>query len=169
MVTKLFRLLHRIAIIVLLLFSVSNAEAASPRIGEVVPTFALPDPAGRKIDTAQFKGRVTVVYFWNNLCGCTEQLKALKSFVTTHKNRRLAFVAVNEGQSREIVESVILANKLPYEALLDHDLSVGKKQFGIKVLPTIFIIDKQGILREKLIGIVNHRMLENVILSYLVR
>ncbi|MFZ2950382.1 MAG: TlpA disulfide reductase family protein [Desulfuromonadaceae bacterium] len=167
--TKFFRLLHRVAIIALLLLAASSAAAASPRIGEAVAAFSLSDLAGRKIDTAQFRGRVTVIYFWNNLCGCAEQLKALKSFVTIHKNRRLAFVTVNEGQSKAVVESVILANKLPYEALLDNDLSVGKKQFGVKVLPTIFILDKQGILREKLIGAVNNRMLENVILSYLVR
>ncbi len=169
MSTTFFRQLRRVAMIVLLLFVACSAEAASPRIGEVVTPFSLPDLAGIQIDTARFKGRVTVIYFWNNLCGCTEQLKALKAFVTAHKERRLAFVTVNQGQSRDIVASVILANKLPYEALLDNDLSVGKKQFGIKVLPTIFILDKQGILREKLIGVVNQRMLENVMLSYLVR
>lgn len=169
MSSRLFSLQHLIAIITLLLLAVSSAEAASPRIGETVTAFSLSDLSGTKIDTAQFKGRTTVLYFWNNLCGCTAQLIALKTFVATHKGRRLAFVAVNEGQSKSIVESVISANKLPYEALLDPDLAVGKKEFGIKVLPTVFIIDKQGVLREKLIGVVNTRMLENIILSYLVR
>ena len=158
-----------VTILILMLIAVGNVEARAPRIGEAVDTFNLPDLTGKKIDTAQFKGRTTLLYFWNNMCGCTEQLIALKAFVTAHRGRPLAFVTVNEGQSKAIVDSVITANKLPYEALLDPDLAVGKKQFGIKVLPTIFIIDKQGILREKLIGAVNQRMLENIILNYLVR
>jgi peroxiredoxin len=151
----------------LFLCAVGNAEARSPRIGETVATFSLPDLSGRKIDTAQYRGRTTVLYFWNNLCGCTEQLIALKSFLTAQKGRQLAFVTVNEGQSRAIAESVITVNKLPYEALLDNDLAIGKKQFGIKVLPTIFIVDKQGVLREKLIGVVDNRKLENLIQRYL--
>jgi cytochrome c biogenesis protein CcmG/thiol:disulfide interchange protein DsbE len=154
-------------IVVLLLLAVSSAEARAPRIGEAVASFSLPDLSGRKIDTAQFKGRTTVIYFWNNLCGCTEQLLALKNFVAAQKGRSLAFVTVNEGQGDKIAASVITTNKLPYEALLDNDLVVGKKEFGIKVLPTVFILDKQGVLREKLIGIVDNRKLENLIQRYL--
>ncbi|MFZ4859376.1 MAG: peroxiredoxin family protein, partial [Desulfuromonadaceae bacterium] len=122
-----------VIIITLMLLAVVPAHARAPRIGESVATFALLDLAGKKVDTAQFKGRPTVIYFWNNLCGCTEQLIALKSFITAQKARQLAFVTVNEGQSKSIAESVITANKLPYEALLDSDLAIGKKQFGIKV------------------------------------
>ncbi len=159
--------MKRIVIIMsLLLFAVAPADARAPRIGEIVAPFVLQDLTGNNIDTAQFKGRPTVIYFWNNLCGCTEQLIALKSFVTVQKARQLAFVTVNEGQSRAIAASVITANKLPYEALLDSDLAIGKKQFGIKVLPTVFIIDRQGILREKLIGVVDNKKLEALILRY---
>ncbi len=154
-------------LVTLLLLAIGSAEARAPRIGEAVAGFTLPDLSGRKIDTALFKGRTTVIYFWNNLCGCTEQLIALKSFVASRKGRQLMFVTVNEGQSRAIAESVITANKLPYEALLDNDLAVGKKQFGIKVLPTLFILDKQGVLREKLIGVVDNRKLESIIQRYL--
>jgi peroxiredoxin len=150
-----------------MLLIASAAHARAPRISETVASFALQDLNGKKVDTAQFKGRPTVVYFWNNLCGCTEQLIALKSFISAQKARKLAFVTVNEGQSRAIAESVITANRLPYDALLDSDLTVGRNLFGIKVLPTIFIIDKGGILREKLIGVVDNRKLESLILRYL--
>ena len=153
--------------VMILLFTVGGAEARPPRIGEAVATFSLPDLAGKKIDTARFKGRTTVIYFWNNLCGCSEQLIALKTFVAARKGRLLSFVAVNEGQSRAIAENVILANKLPYDALLDNDLAVGKNLFGIKVLPTIFILDRQGVLKEKLIGVVDTKRLESFIQRYL--
>jgi protein-disulfide isomerase len=91
----------------------------------------------------------------------------LKTFVAARQGRSLTFIAVNEGQGRAIVERVITANKLPYEALLDSDLEVGKNQFGVKVLPTIFIIDKVGVLREKLIGVVDTKKLESIIQRYL--
>jgi peroxiredoxin len=154
------------AILSLLLMAVM-AEAASPRIGGPVDAIRLPNLTGRIIDTSQTRGKTVVVYFWNNLCGCTEQLIVLNRFVSNQKGRPFVFIAVNEGQNKAIVEGVIRDNKLPYEALLDSDLAVGKKNFGIRVLPTIFVIDKNGILREKLIGMVDTKRLESIMQRYL--
>jgi len=154
------------AAMTLLLMSIM-AEAASPRIGRPVDAIRLPNLTGKVIDTSQTRGKTVVVYFWNNLCGCTEQLIALNRFVSNQKGRPFVFISVNEGQSKAIVEGVIRDNKLPYEALLDSDLAVGKKDFGIRVLPTIFVIDKSGILREKLIGMVDTKRLESIIQRYL--
>jgi peroxiredoxin len=151
----------------LLVFSVVTAEAGSPRIGARIDGFRLPDTSGAIVDTGRFKGRTVVIFFWNNLCGCSQQLLALKDFVSARKNRPFAFVTVNEGQGRALVDSFIHGNRLPYEALLDGDLAVGKKNFGIKVLPTIFIIDKDGVLWEKLIGVLDNRRLEAIIQRYL--
>ncbi len=158
---------HIVTLVTLLFLAVGSAEARAPRIGETVATFTLQDLSGKKVDTARFKGKTTVLFFWNNLCGCTEQMIALKPFVAARQGRSLVFVAVNEGQGRAIAERVITANQLPYEALLDTDLEVGRNQFGIKVLPTIFIIDKLGVLREKLIGVVDTKKLESIIQRYL--
>jgi len=161
--------MKRIAAIAVLmcLFTAAMAEAGTPRIGARVDAIRLPDTSGVIVDTGRFKGRTVVVFFWNNLCGCSEQLLALKPFVAARKNRPFAFVTVNEGQGKAIVESFIHGNRLPYEALLDVDLAVGKKNFGIKVLPTIFVVDKDGILREKLIGVIDTRRLETIIQRYL--
>lgn len=150
-----------------LLFMAIMAEAASPRIGVPVDAIRLPNLTGRIIDTGQARGKTAVVYFWNNLCGCTEQLTALNRFVSGQKGRPFVFITINEGQSKAIVEGFIRGNKLPYEALLDSDLTVGKKNLGIRVLPTIFVIDKNGILREKLIGMVDTKKLESIIQRYL--
>lgn len=153
--------------VALLLVTSGFAHARAPRIGEPAPAFALPDLSGKKVDSAGFKGKTTVLYFWNNLCGCTEQLIALKGFVQARQKQGLNFVAVNEGQKKEIIESVITANGLPYLALSDKGLVVGKESFGIKVLPTIFVVDRHGIVREKLIGILDNRKLESIVQRYL--
>lgn len=151
---------------VLLALMAGGAQAAGPRIGAPVPAFTLADLSGARVDSGRYRGRTTVLYFWNNLCGCTEQLIALKGFVGARKGA-FNFVAVNEGQKKEVIESVILANGLPYQALSDKDLAVGRGSFGIKVLPTIFVVDGKGVVREKLIGIVDNRKLESIIQRYL--
>lgn len=155
-----------IVVTMLLALAAGGAEAKSPRIGERAPGFTLSDLAGRKVDAGRYRGKTTVLYFWNNLCGCTEQLIALKGFVASRKGS-FHLVSVNEGQKKEIIESVIVANRLPYEALSDKDFSVGKETFGVKVLPTIFVIDATGVVREKLIGILDNKKLESIIQRYL--
>lgn len=156
-----------IMIVALLMITAGFAHARAPRIGEPVPAFTLTDLSGKKVDSAGFKGKTTVLYFWNNLCGCTEQLIALKGFVAARRGGGLNFVAVNEGQKKEIIETVITANGLPYLALSDKGLAVGKETFGIKVLPTIFVVDRGGVVREKLIGILDNRKLESIVQKYL--
>jgi len=162
----MIRIATTAAMMTFLLMS-TMAEAASPRIGGPVDAIRLPNLTGRIIDTGQTRGKTVVVYFWNNLCGCTEQLLALNRFISSRKGSPFVFITVNEGQGKAIVEGFIRDNKLPYEALLDSDLAVGKKNFGIRVLPTIFVIDKSGILREKLIGMVDTKKLESIIQRYL--
>ncbi len=153
-------------IAMLLLFSV-HAEAKSLRIGEPVPAVRLADLAGKQFDTGQLKGKTVVLYFWTDACGCAEQLIALRTFIAGLKDNPFAFVTINEGQGKTVAERFIRNNKLPYQVLLDNDLAIGKKGFGIKVLPTIFIIGRDGILKEKLIGVVDNKRLETFIRRYL--
>ncbi|HEY6008882.1 MAG TPA: TlpA disulfide reductase family protein [Geobacteraceae bacterium] len=150
-----------------LLLMTPGAEARPQRIGETVPAIRLTSLSGKPVNTANLKGKTVVLYFWNDGCGCTEQLVNLRPFINGQKNRPFAFITINEGQPKERVAAFIRENALPYEVLLDVGATTGRKDFGIKVLPTIFIIDKGGILREKLIGVVDSKKLETIIARYL--
>lgn len=155
-----------LSVLLLLLIAVT-AEAKSFRIGEPVPAIRLTDIAGKEFDTGRLQGKSVVIYFWTDACGCKEQLVALRTFIAGLKDKPFAFVTVNEGQGKTVAERFIKENRLPYTVLLDNDLAVGKKTFGIKVLPTIFIIGKDGVLREKLIGVVDNKRLETFIKRHL--
>jgi len=142
-------------------------EARAPRIGERTAAIALPNLSGKQITTAAHSGKTVVVYFWTDACGCKEQLIELKAYVAGLKNRQVAFLAVNAGQEKARVERFVTETGIPYEVLLDDKSRVAREQFGVKVLPTVFIIDKNGILREKLIGVVDTKKLQSLINRYL--
>ncbi len=144
-----------------------QAEARAPRIGEQITAFALPTLVGKQLDTAAFKGKTQVIYFWTDACGCKEQLLELRPYIASLKNRPVAFLTVNVGQERSKVGRFVADNKIPYEVLLDEKARVARDQFSIKVLPTIFIISKDGVLREKLIGVVDTKKLQTLIGRYL--
>lgn len=151
----------------ILLLAVTEVSAGSPRVGERIAPFRGLNLAGRTVDTGQLRGRTLVIYFWNDKCGCSEQLIALRKFITGLKERPFSLITINEGQRKSVVEHFMNENNLPYEVLLDSDMTIGTKQFGIKVLPTIFVIDRGGILREKMIGVIRSNSLESIISRYL--
>ncbi|HEY6838823.1 MAG TPA: TlpA disulfide reductase family protein [Geobacteraceae bacterium] len=153
--------------IAFLLLATGNALARAPRVGEPVSPFRLADLGGKTVDTGQLRGKTVVIYFWNDKCGCSEQLVQLRDFVVGRRKQPFVFLTVNEGQGRGVAEGFVREHNLPYQVLLDNDLAVGTKLFGIKVLPTIFVIDKGGVLREKMIGIVKSKRLETIIARYL--
>ncbi len=160
-----------LSLLILFLLISGNVEAKSPRIGEAAPGLSLTAISGRQVDTARLKGSTVVIYFWNDRCNCVEQLVQLRNFVNARQNRPGAFpfvfLTVNEGQSKEVAEGFIRKHGLPYEVLLDTDLKAGKGNFGVKVLPTVFVIDRWGILREKVIGVVESKKLVEIISRYL--
>jgi len=155
--------------LILFVFSLTAAvaEARAPRIGEVIPPFQLQNLSGRTVNTSRYNGKTVVVYFWTDACGCKDQLIELRRYIGTLKNRPFVFLAVNAGQEKQKIEQFITMNKIPYEVLIDEKAAVAKNQFGIKVLPTIFVISRDGVLREKLIGVVDTQKLQSIIGRYL--
>lgn len=161
--------MNRLLIIMMLILAVATgcSKVKPTRIGEAAIPFSLANLAGVTVDTASGRGKVQVIYFWNDQCGCVEQLAQLRAFVVARHTTQLSFITVNVGQPRELVENFVKKHDLPYTVLLDVDRKIATKHVGIKVLPTIFVIDKDGILREKLMGIIKTEKLEEVISRYL--
>jgi peroxiredoxin len=157
-----------VGMLLLVAATVSGCSDVKPtRIGEAVPPFRLVSLTGSTVDTASGRGKAQVIYFWNDQCGCVEQLAHLRGFVSAQQDSSLSFITVNVGQNKEQVGEFVAKNDLPYSVLLDCDRKIATQQVGVKVLPTILVVDKSGILREKLMGIVTTKKLEEVISRYL--
>ena len=161
-------MMRLILLLLLLTATLSGCSKVKPtRIGETVPGFTLTSLIGGRVDTASGRGKAQVIYFWNDQCGCVEQLDRLRGFVTPRQDTSLSFITVNVGQEKGLVGSFVTKYDLPYTVLLDTDRKIATQHVGIKVLPTILVIDKSGILREKLMGIVATKKLEEIISRYL--
>ena len=156
-----------VQLLALSLFTAPPVEAKALKVGEPFPAFKLQTLGKADFSTDTLKGKTVVIYFWNNLCGCTDQLLALKGFISRQEKKPFAFVTVNEGQARAIPEVFLRDNRLSYQVLLDTDMALGRKQLGIRVLPTVFIIGRDGLLKEKLIGMVDTHKLQSIIERHL--
>jgi peroxiredoxin len=130
-------------------------------IGEPPPAISGEDVFGKVAGLAQLKGKVVIIYFWTNSC-CGGSVKELEPIYRDNKDRGLAVLAINEIDSRQYVHSFAKNNQLSFLMLTDPG-SKFLKQYQVYVFPTIFILDKHGIVRKKIQGDIGSARLQKLV------
>jgi peroxiredoxin len=68
-----------------------------------------------------------------------------------YEKKGIVVVTVHTGKSRKVAEEFVAMLKIRYPVLLDSS-SKAAKRCGISVIPSTFILDRDGIVRAKMIG-----------------
>jgi len=142
-----------IGLVVAIALSACNKHSGL-QIGDPAPVVTLADFNGKPVTLPEaFKGKVILVRFWSLDCGfCDkEKLFTLESFYQKYKDRGFIPVAINEGRVDKTDERLKKFAHLTYPMLVD-EYSLVAKHFGVIGLPTTFIIDEEGIVRDKITG-----------------
>ncbi len=124
------------------------------QIGDPAPVVTLNDFNGQVVALPEaFKGKVILIRFWSLECGfCDkEMLLAFETFYQKYKDRGFIPVAVNEGRVDKTDERLKKFAHLTYPMLVD-EYSLVAKRYGVIGLPTTFVIDEEGIIRDKITG-----------------
>ena len=135
------------------------------KIGEEPPGLACTDIKGDAVSLSQFKGKVVVLYFWSGTC-CGDAVKQLEPFYGKNRFRGMEILAVNVGETKQAVESYAADNALTFTVAIDEH-STASWLYGVSGVPTIFIIDRSGIVREKILGDVQTSKLGDLISKYI--
>lgn len=124
------------------------------RIPNIPPPvdFELLDLDGRKVRLSDLKGKVVVINFWTTWCpSCRVEMPDLEKLHQRFKADDFILLAVDLGESRHMIQQYFQRNKLNFTALLDSDGQVARS-FGIRSIPTTFIIGQSGGMVGKAIG-----------------
>jgi thiol-disulfide isomerase/thioredoxin len=110
--------------------------------------------ANARFNSSTLKGKVILVDFWATWCGpCREALPEIKKLYETYHPQGLEIVGVDWDSADDKVNAFTKENKMPWVQLRElsqtdleqvHPLA---KRFGVDIIPTLFIVDKKGILR----------------------
>ena len=125
-------------------------DAPAPVSGQVAPTISCNDIAGEYVSLSQLKKKVVVLYFWSSKC-CGDNLKKLEPFYQQQKYNGLSLLAIEVGGSQESVASFVKNNKLTFTNVAD-EYETFSKSYRVIGFPTIFVIDKNGVIRKKVSG-----------------
>jgi len=127
------------------------AERMTTRTVDVpAPAFTAQGLNGRVVDSSQFKGRVTVLYFWASWCPvCRQELPKLeKLFQCYELDSNVSFLAIDDTSRNENLEDA--KNFVNYYApgipvALDDWYAAAR--FQVRVIPTLVILDRSWHVR----------------------
>lgn len=122
-------------------------------LGEAAPPVELGDLTGGSVVVPEdVKGQVLVIRFWADCCSYNiHEMEGLDALYARYKDRGLAVLTIYSGKEREKAQGFVDELKIPYPVLLDTG-STAAHRYGVSKLPTTFIVDRKGIVREKIIG-----------------
>jgi cytochrome c biogenesis protein CcmG, thiol:disulfide interchange protein DsbE len=128
-------------------------QATQPQAGTGAPAFPV-----ERVDGTQarfpddYRGRVVALRFWADWCPfCKDEMQAIETVYRRQRDAGLAVLALNVGQSREAAERFARGLGISYEVALDPDAEVSAR-YGVVGLPLTYFIDRQGTVRNKILG-----------------
>lgn len=139
-------------VIALCLLAGCGDNPAGPVIGKAAPNFTLKDTTGKTWQLSQLKGQVVFINFWATWCPpCLKELPSMQRLFTMMPPDQFKMLAVLNNDKLSLGEFITRQNGYTMPVLDDSDNQAGT-QYGLTGLPETFIVDKDGILREKFIG-----------------
>ncbi len=139
-------------------------EVPSPLVNKAAPAFVLPklSEPDQKFSPADMQGKVWLLNVWASWCGaCKDEHPILMAL---SKQAIVPIIGLDYKDKREDGEATLQKAGDPYTLTIsDADGKVGF-DYGVYGVPETYVIDKQGIIRYKLIGAVTPENLTQTIL-----
>jgi len=144
------------AIIALLLISCGGENNSESMVGEekkivnLAPDFTLVDLNGNEHTLSNYRGKVVIIDFWATFCApCRLEIPHYIQFYNEYKDDGLVILGVGlDGEEK--LKAFSKAMGITYPILIG-DRATAKK-YGIQPIPTTFILNRKGEIKDKIIG-----------------
>lgn len=128
------------------------ARTAIPRIGGRAPDFVLESTEGQKISLGEQRGKPTVVVFVASWCEvCRAEMPTMVETFRAHQEHQVVFLGVDIYEDYLVAQQFREEFKIPFPLLVDAYGQV-TTQYRVNGTPTTFFIDRQGVIRDVVVG-----------------
>jgi peroxiredoxin len=124
-----------------------------PGKGVPAPNFTFPGLDGKKVSLADYKGKVVLLNIWATWCApCVAEMPSMQKLYQELKHEDFELLAVSVDESgAEAITPFMEKHKLSFPVLLDPRGDI-KSLYQVTGITESFLIDKDGIIVEKVIG-----------------
>lgn len=162
------------AIIAIAALGVTAAAGAS--VGRPAPDFTAGGPwfntGGKTLALADLRSKVVAVEMWTAGCyNCRNVMPALKRWDAAYRGKGLVIVGVHapefaQERSQDYVRTSIAKLGLKYPVVMDNGFKIWRSYNNV-YWPTIYLVDKKGVIRYMHIGEGAYEETENTIKALL--
>ena len=141
-----------------------NGNNIGIEVGQIAPDFELTDTDNNKFVLEDLHGSVVILDFLATWCGpCEGELEHLKEVRSQYDYTSVRIISIDVDNS----ESSEQLKNFKYNHSCDWIFAAGggnvADTYGIESIPTIYVIDKQGKITYKNVGLTDYSILQSEI------
>jgi len=144
--------------------------------GQKAPDFSAFTTTGQKVNLSDLKGKVVILDFWASWCRpCQKSMPGLEKIYQQVKDKGVIVLSLNTWDQKPDFEQWVEKNsgttyhfnfvRDPAEG--DHDgirkASIAKRLYKVPVIPTMYVIDRDGNIAGSMVGSGNEAHLVEVL------
>jgi peroxiredoxin len=138
--------------LLLAMFIAACGESPVASVGKPAPNFDTVDMTGNIWSLSKQRGQVVFINFWATWCApCRDEMPSMQRLYTKMPKDKFKMVALYNNDKPAPVKNFVAKLGITIPILNDESNIIGPR-YGLTGLPETFIIDKQGVIREKFIG-----------------
>lgn len=123
-------------------------------IGSQLPEFSVQDLRANGISSVELRGKVLLIDFWATWCQpCKKEMPGYQELLDKYGSKGFAVLGLKFDTMMDTEDPLSFATKIGVRYPLAVASDELKSKFGgIEGLPTTMLYDRQGILRQKVVG-----------------
>lgn len=132
----------------------TSGKITAPQVGFVAPDFELTTPTGETIKLSELRGQSVLVNLWATWCPpCRAEMQTIETVYKEYKEQGFTVLAVNMTYQDDpaAVMPFVEQQALTFPILLDTTGDMGRA-YQLRSLPSSYFIDREGVIKEVVIG-----------------
>jgi thiol-disulfide isomerase/thioredoxin len=104
---------------------------------------------GREVDLQAMKNKVVLIDFWATWCGpCMAELPNVKATYEKLHPKGFEIIGISLDREQSALERIVAREKMKWPQYYQEGENKFAEQFGIESIPTMWLVDKKGVLRD---------------------
>lgn len=126
----------------------SKPVKTGPEVGMKAPEISGAYLDGTSVSLKELKGKPTVIVFWQTISVPSQrQLDEVEKLAGEFEGK-ISFFTINLGEKPEVVNKYINNQGMSLPVLIDKPQKTWAELYRIDIMPTTYIIDKNGIIAD---------------------
>ncbi len=145
-------ILLTVAVAALLVLPEKKTYGGAASVGMPAPEFEYRDTEGRLWRLSDLRGKVVFLNFWATWCpACKSEMPSKEALHEKMKGRPFQMLGILFRDDPGSLAAYLKTRRVSFPTLIGPWKETAKL-YGIIGIPQTFIIDKEGILRERIVG-----------------